>query len=563
MNLTHLPSTGFPAGLTSWRRRFLFLLLFNGLLLLWLLCRPSPHPLVAKVDNIASFLGPIIAACWCFWDFAQSRHAASAKRTGRWTGLLLGMGGFSYGIGQAIWSYYEIALHQDCPFPSWADAGFLCAYPFLLLGILTLPLHPLPNALRGRVILDGLMVIAALVTFSWYFLLGPTIQQGAQTSLGKILGPAYPFCDIILLFCILNISDHLEENRFRPVLGLLAAGLVSIVAIDTIFAYETLHGTYHTGGLADIGWPLGYMLVALAGCHLQGMPNSSREDGEDAGMPLSLPKHSPVLWRSYMPYLLFPTVGLLLLHTVHQTGDEKYEKGVYIGAAVLVCLILIRQVFALLENNHLTQFLREAYTELEAKNNAMQTLNDELHSVKTALEVKNHSLSAANERLADLALTDGLTGVRNHRAFQERLWEECERSTRYGQSLSVLMLDVDHFKRYNDTYGHLAGDEVLKTVARLLGETARDSDFVARYGGEEFVIILPYMDGDSACAAAERFRHALENAPWPKQPVTASFGLATLSEMVFIPADLLVQADQALYQSKSRGRNCVTHFAQI
>ena len=135
-------------------------------------------------------------------------------------------------------------------------------------------------------------------------------------------------------------------------------------------------------------------------------------------------------------------------------------------------------------------------------------------------------------KLAALATTDGLTGLTNHRAFQERLVEEVRRSERYGTALSVVFLDVDHFKNYNDQYGHPEGDAVLRGVAGLLRETARETDLVARYGGEEFVIILPQTESGAAFGVAERIRASIETAPWPLYPVTASFGVATLRQGV-------------------------------
>src|SRR5439155_8293811 len=103
-------------------------------------------------------------------------------------------------------------------------------------------------------------------------------------------------------------------------------------------------------------------------------------------------------------------------------------------------------------------------------------------------------LEHANALLQALLVTDGLTGLKTHRAFQDRLEDEINRAARYQQHLSLIMLDVDHFKEYNDTFGHPAGDEVLRILARALQEHARDTDFIARYGGEEFTIILPNTD---------------------------------------------------------------------
>jgi diguanylate cyclase (GGDEF)-like protein len=175
------------------------------------------------------------------------------------------------------------------------------------------------------------------------------------------------------------------------------------------------------------------------------------------------------------------------------------------------------------------------------------------------LEAKQIALEEANVRLDALATTDSLTGVKNRRAFGEKLAEEISRSARYAVPLSLLLLDVDKFKQYNDTFGHQAGDEILKTVGRLLREQARATDFVARYGGEEFALVLPNTGDEGALVMAERLRAVIESAPWPKCAVTASFGAATFSREINTETALIGAADRALYASKEQGRNRVTH----
>jgi diguanylate cyclase (GGDEF)-like protein/PAS domain S-box-containing protein len=172
---------------------------------------------------------------------------------------------------------------------------------------------------------------------------------------------------------------------------------------------------------------------------------------------------------------------------------------------------------------------------------------------------QQRELEAANARLEALATLDGLTGLKNHRAFQERLEREWERALRYNAPLSLLFLDVDMFKDYNDAYGHPAGDQVLKTVAHLLQQHARDTDFVARYGGEEFVVVLPHTDCAGARTVAERLRSAIAAVPWPQRPVTASFGAATRTRAMRSRDALITHADRALYRSKQSGRDRVSH----
>jgi diguanylate cyclase (GGDEF)-like protein len=174
-----------------------------------------------------------------------------------------------------------------------------------------------------------------------------------------------------------------------------------------------------------------------------------------------------------------------------------------------------------------------------------------------------HAYSAmlleANARLETLATTDSLTEVKNRRAFRESLAQEIQRATRYHLPLSLLLLDVDHFKIYNDTYGHLAGDDVLRQVALLSVQAARKTDVVARYGGEEFALILPNTDREGSLALAERIREIIAAFPWPLGEVTVSIGIATHSSEHTDENRFIAEADGALYVAKNRGRNRVIH----
>ncbi|MCW3095383.1 MAG: diguanylate cyclase domain/uncharacterized domain [Chthonomonadaceae bacterium] len=182
-----------------------------------------------------------------------------------------------------------------------------------------------------------------------------------------------------------------------------------------------------------------------------------------------------------------------------------------------------------------------------------------MREVNMQLEAQQELLAAANARLEMLAQTDGLTGLKNHRTFHERLAEEIQRAARYDLPLSVLLLDVDCFKAYNDTFGHPAGDQVLKQLAQILQCNIRAADLAARYGGEEFVVILPHTGLEGACQRAENLRLALEQASWPERAITASFGVATWTPETTNATALVAQADEALYHSKRTGRNRVSH----
>jgi diguanylate cyclase (GGDEF)-like protein len=162
-------------------------------------------------------------------------------------------------------------------------------------------------------------------------------------------------------------------------------------------------------------------------------------------------------------------------------------------------------------------------------------------------------------RIKGLSRTDGLTRLANRRVFDERLQHELARAGRYKQELSLLLVDVDCFKEFNDCFGHPAGDEVLVNVASLLRATARFTDMVARYGGEEFAIILPCTDGTGARLTAERCRAAIGTASWVRRGVTVSIGAATLGGLVDGAEGLIGAADVALYRAKRAGRNRIVH----
>ncbi|MBF0422809.1 MAG: diguanylate cyclase [Magnetococcales bacterium] len=195
------------------------------------------------------------------------------------------------------------------------------------------------------------------------------------------------------------------------------------------------------------------------------------------------------------------------------------------------------------------------------------------------LRVKNHlRLKQQNDRLRNLATLDGLTGIPNRRFFDQHLNQEWRRSLRNGSPISIILMDIDHFKQYNDHYGHAAGDECLKQVSGALAAvvgragdlvahcgSGRATDLVARYGGEEFVCVLPDTDGPGVAVVGERLRTAVYTLNIPHEHsgaashVTISLGGATLTPCPTTPPSSLIEnADRNLYRSKEQGRNRLT-----
>ena len=205
---------------------------------------------------------------------------------------------------------------------------------------------------------------------------------------------------------------------------------------------------------------------------------------------------------------------------------------------------LADQVVALLD-------LRQKVRRLEGEISERTQYERRLTAFQQQLQTTNALLGAAS-------LTDSLTRLSNRRAFEQRLATEVDRVNRLLYPLSLLLIDIDHFKQINDTFGHPAGDQIIRRVAEIIGRTARTTDFAARLGGDEFAVILPGTDSLGAAIIAERYRAAIEASRWPNQhPVRISVGVGQILPDALDGSELIVAADQALLRAKQSGRNRV------
>ncbi|MCF6284889.1 MAG: sensor domain-containing diguanylate cyclase [Candidatus Hydrogenedentes bacterium] len=241
-------------------------------------------------------------------------------------------------------------------------------------------------------------------------------------------------------------------------------------------------------------------------------------------------------------------------------GDEAFVgelKKAGINSLVVIPIVLFDQHVGSL-------LLRAARTEGNFSAREISFFEIVAEAASNALERAQlfESIQVANERLERLAITDGLTGLYNHRHFREHLQKEFDRASRYRLPLACLIFDVDDFKKLNDTFGHLVGDNVLKEISTRTLRCVRKSDLVARYGGEEFVVIMPQTGREGAEVEGERIRAIIADAPYSgvphEHPVTISGGIGILDHDTMLNAeDLLRAADQALYEAKRNGKNRV------
>lgn len=269
-----------------------------------------------------------------------------------------------------------------------------------------------------------------------------------------------------------------------------------------------------------------------------------------------------------MPSVIFPEDLDLLFRRLQELatlseGSVNETEIRFISAQGQMRWLLFRDVvFRRDEAGAPSQILVNVVDVTERKNLGHQVEDQilEIQDSNLALEIQSNALAEANTQLESLAFTDGLTGISNHRSFQEALARAFAEARTRQEPLALLLIDVDHFKQYNDAYGHPSGDIVLKRVASVIRDSCGSDSMAARYGGEEFAVICRRADAEHVAEIAERIRANVANTPWPERPVTISVGVAHMPDGASSASNVLAAADSALYTSKSSGRNRVTIY---
>ena len=387
--------------------------LFNCLFLALVLVKPGTQRQFVIADDIGQALGWLLATLLCFVGFKKlwlektsfNIHSFSIiHRVRTWVPVFIAIGIFCQFIGQVIYTYYD--LNGLPPFPSWADAGYLSTFPFMLVAILLLPRRRLTGTTRSRVLLDGLIIMTAMITFSWYFILGPTMLQGEETNLAKVVGSAYPVFDLILIFCMILLWFRESDPLLVPAERLLLAGLTIIVITDSVYGYLTLQNIY-TNGLQDIGWPIGYMLLGLAAqcVTLAYITYANRgETSSNAEVSQVLDYNSRLGKHSLLPYALIPAVIALSVIIWRSGGNGTLEQGVYFGGIILIGLLLLRQYFVLRETTFYNEQLRVTQQDLSEKNQALRVANLQLEAQAAQVETAYNQQVYLNELKDDFLL---------------------------------------------------------------------------------------------------------------------------------------------------------------
>ena len=389
-------------------------------------------------------------------------------------------------VGHAIW--YVLDLQGLEPMPSAADAFYLAVYPLFMIALWQMG----RSAGKDGALTDALIVGVSAGVLGWAFLVAPHLDN-PDLSLGQLMVSAgYPVADLLVLPLLLRFV-FLHRMGITAHLFLLA-GMVAYLLADVLYAHGNIADWYGPGGFTDGLWLVAYTLFVAAIWH-----PSAKSKPQSRATRIELSKR-----RLLVLTIAATLVPALILLTA---DDDAETVRIAAIASIFIFLLVLSRLSGLLNETH--------------------------HQAQL---------------LAQLASTDPLTQAANRRQLTQVLAKETERVQRSGRLLCVAMLDLDHFKDFNDRYGHPEGDRLLRWLADNWRGELRQTDLLARYGGEEFAVVLPETDIKACRELLERLRVSVPL----KQTCSVGF-------TCYQPGDtakaLLARADQALYQAKNRGRN--------
>ncbi|MFM7322214.1 MAG: sensor histidine kinase [Armatimonadota bacterium] len=434
-----------------------------GIVVFWATLRTFPGESKALHQFRTNFFPVpwyVLGAVACWWPVRPNPELPRVRRP--IASILLGVGSLTLGIADAIWTWLE--WRGLDPYPSSADYFYLAYIPIVLLAVVLMPTRPMPGVTRTRLVVDGLILLAALFAFSWYFVLGPTVLgQDAVGPLAKAVAVAYPSGDLLLAACLVFIFLRAGDRGVLPVLGLVAGGILAIMLADSVFLYLSLKGKYESGHPIDPLWTVSALLLSLGGRHLAAETAAGRiarqaerrADYRDTGRLAVL--------RATLPYLLLPMVGSLVMWVATgPAGRGLLSVGVYGSAALLVALILIRQFMFIAENLRLMQRIQEDGLQLRRLNDDLRSAQSELvHSAKMA-SLGTLSAGVAHELNQPLAIARGLA---------QQLLAEPDLGSFVREDLKLIesqtgrmMRIIAHLRTFCRTTGHAFEETSLNQV---------------------------------------------------------------------------------------------------
>ncbi len=590
-------------------------------------------PAATRFVTRAALLTACFVTAWATAR-AAARHRDAARRG--WALLALSVG--CWFVSNALAAFFEWTRGEILPVPSSADVPSTIGLVLSVLALLSFLKPALSSATRMRTLLDALMIASALVFVGWA-LAFEAAYQSAGDGPERMLTLAYPVTDIVLVSLVI-VTALRARRQSRAPWALLGTGLGLFAIAHTASAYLQVARASVSGGLDDVTWIAGCLLVGLAALAPAEDPLPEWSESRPGGAAGVL--------VPYVPVVLAGAVGLQRL------GDGGLSTFLMGNAAVVLVLLMTRQVLAQFENLDLARELEgkvmSRTADLEREERRFRSLAQNTNDIVTIVDAHGiiRYLSPSVERTLDFgpdqlvgthlgellhpdersetlalvaasaappapptvlaeqrlrrrdgswcltelnvcnlldddavegivvtsrdigdrtalenqlrhqALHDPLTGLGNRTLLQDRLDHALDRGRRSGSTVALLLLDLDGFKQVNDSFGHIMGDRLLVEVARRLSDSVRLGDTVARMGGDEFAVLLENAEDDLPTIVAQRILYRLR-APTTldgKSLMTAaSLGLVVGSALVSTGADLLRNADLAMYRAKAKGKN--------
>ena len=415
-----------------------------------------------------------------------------------------------YAAATAVWWLAPLVTGEDLPFPSPLEAVYFASYAFgiaFLAGIIRARYRDSRDALRATAVAltDAAILAVAAIALAWPSMIGPNLGDPELTGLTEAAAVGHPLLTAVMVGLVVRLLIAARGSR-SPAPWLLLVWVGAELGGDVAYGHLAAAGDPFHGHPGSLAWLVSHAALAALALH----PDLPRLTAGDDSLPLAG-------WRLWFPLGAVLVPGALALFT----GSVLLQ--LLAGAGMLLVIARLRLMSGdLAEQRRLAEELATTTRELEY-----------------------------------LALHDPLTGLANRALFAEQLDQAWAQHRRHARGLSVLALDLDGFKRINDTYGHSAGDQLLVEAARRLQQTVRDGDTVARLGGDEFTVLLPEASSAEAEVIARRIRDELAT-PLEMEgealPIDTSIGIAEATDRHTHPEELLREADAALYAAKEAGK---------
>lgn len=476
------------------------------------------------LGNIIGILGLTIS--FLIMMYAISKHT-NKSIINMWT--LFAIGILFNILGDIVWTISE-ALNNLDSFLLVTDILYSIQTVLFVIAIYKFAFRK-GNPRRLIKSLDILIGLMLIIILELKYIIIPVFSLNSNNGISTYLSLIYPVADIIMFIMLIMMVLRPIEKKMLNVVRLMFIPIIINIVIDQIYLIEAINNNYRSGSLLDPLWPMSAWILAIIAIISAEVKISVSENEEDfvdiLGVRQSI--RNAIVIVVYVAFILF--------------GAYVFSRYLIIdilsvGFLIIITLLIIRDMYYSLRMGKLFE----------------------------KIMVVNKDLEVLNEKLDVESKTDYLTGLNNRRQIMNIYSHLKKHTLKEGSTLSVIMIDIDCFKKINDKYGHEAGDKVLKRISELLLENTRDNDHVGRFGGEEFIILMPNCDEDKAFGIAERIRTIIETTSiiidnsGLTVKLTISVGISCLDSKNYNNNDTISEADKALYLAKDKGRNLVIKY---